>query len=103
VRKAQRQRLLQKLLRHVPTEQAEMPDEIARMNETRQELYRGIRMLKPDQRAVVALRGLQEMSVQETAGVLGWSESKVKVTYHRAIKSLGGHVQEGERNAYELV
>ncbi|MBL0387429.1 RNA polymerase sigma factor [Tumebacillus sp. ITR2] len=103
VRKAERQRLLQKLLRQQPTQGVEMPEEIAQMNEARQELYLHIRHLKADHRAVVALRGLQEFSVQEAADILGWTESKVKVTYHRAIKSLSGHYKEGEQNVYEVV
>jgi RNA polymerase sigma-70 factor, ECF subfamily len=59
--------------------------------------------LKPDYRNVVILRGLKEFSVKETADILNWKESKVKVAYHRAIKLLkeqlgsigeGGYIHE---------
>ncbi|WP_413299560.1 RNA polymerase sigma factor [Bacillus sp. 1P10SD] len=48
--------------------------------------------LKPDYRNVIILRGLKEYSIKETAEVLGWKESKVKVDYHRAIKLLKKYV-----------
>lgn len=44
--------------------------------------------LPHDKRQVFTLRGIQEFSVQETANILGWSESKVKTTFHRAIRDL---------------
>ncbi|GAA0452229.1 RNA polymerase sigma factor [Alkalibacillus silvisoli] len=44
--------------------------------------------LKPDYRDVVFLRGIEELSIREAALVLGWSENKVSVTYHRALKAL---------------
>lgn len=42
--------------------------------------------LRPSYAEVVILRGILELSVSETAQALGWSESKVKVTWHRALK-----------------
>lgn len=44
--------------------------------------------LKPDHRNVVILRGLKEYSIKETAEILYWKESKVKVDYHRALNLL---------------
>ena len=34
------------------------------------------------------MRYFQELSVAETADILGWTEGKVKTTQHRAIKAL---------------
>jgi RNA polymerase sigma-70 factor, ECF subfamily len=33
-------------------------------------------------------RGINEFSIKETCDILGYSESKVKVDYHRALKEL---------------
>lgn len=67
--------------------------------------------LSPDKRQVFVLRGIQDFSVQDTAQILEWSESKVKTTFHRAIqdlrKSLGEdqrempHGKEGESDEYQ--
>lgn len=47
-------------------------------------------------RQVVLLRTVLDFSVRETAEVLGWSENKVNVTYHRALKALSAYVQREE-------
>lgn len=65
-----------------------VPDDILIKNESMQDLYIAIRGLKSNYRDVVMLRGIEDMSTKETAAVLGWTESKVKQTYHRAKKSL---------------
>lgn len=62
-------------------------------DEAATELHRAIQTLQPNYRAVVILRGIEEHSLSETAGMLNWSESKVKVTYHRALKSLRSRLQ----------
>ena len=52
------------------------------------ELEDALSRLHPAHQQVLNLRWMQEMSVTETAAVLGWSESKVRVTFHRAKKKL---------------
>jgi RNA polymerase sigma-70 factor (ECF subfamily) len=42
----------------------------------------------PDQKEVLVLRYIQSFSIKETAGILGWTESKVKTTQHRGMKAL---------------
>ncbi len=44
--------------------------------------------LSSQERQVVILRGLQELSVADTASILGTSENVVKVAYHTARKKL---------------
>ncbi len=44
--------------------------------------------LSSQERQVIILRGLQELSVADTAGILGTSENVVKVAYHTARKKL---------------
>lgn len=57
-----------------------LPDEIAEKNEEIQLLYRCLDDCTEDQRVVVILRYIQELSIQETAEVLNWTVSKVKTT-----------------------
>lgn len=49
------------------------------------ELQKAILTLKPHYRSIVILRGLKELSVKETAVIIGCNESKVRVDFHRAI------------------
>ncbi|MGZ6507370.1 MAG: RNA polymerase sigma factor [Tumebacillaceae bacterium] len=89
LRKKQRTQLLQRLLSHQPVTPVELPQEVLSLDESKRELYDAIQTLRPDYRAAVILKGIQEHSNTETALILGWSESKVRVTFHRAVKSLG--------------
>ncbi|MET3575109.1 RNA polymerase sigma factor SigX [Bhargavaea ullalensis] len=69
------------------------------------ELGRVLGMLEhctDDQRLVVIARFLQELSVAETAEVLGWTQAKVKTTQHRALKALRSLMAvPGEKEAEE--
>lgn len=47
-----------------------------------------LRCVTGDQRQVVVLRVLQDWSISDAAQILGWSESKVKTTLHRAIEKM---------------
>lgn len=64
------------------------PEAVMETKETEEELIKEILTLKPQYRMVIILRGIKEYSVKETAEILGYSESKVKVNFHRAIKLL---------------
>lgn len=64
------------------------PDEAYEISEMKQLVHGAISKLKPNYRAVVILRGINEFSVKETSEILQCSESKVKVDYHRALKEL---------------
>lgn len=55
-----------------------------------------LKTLTPDQREVVTLRLIQDWSTAKTAEILGWSESKVKTTLHRAVT----RIREEESKAY---
>ncbi|MCD8510070.1 MAG: RNA polymerase sigma factor [Bacillus sp. (in: Bacteria)] len=57
-------------------------------NETIKELYKQISMMKRAHKEVIILRKIQELSVKETADILGWSEGKVKMMTHRAMEKL---------------
>lgn len=65
-----------------------LPEQIVAMNDQTEQLYRAIQHLKPSHRQVIILRKLKEFSTAETAYVLKWSESKVKMTLKRALEEL---------------
>ena len=64
---------------------AAQPNERLDLRELTQRI---LRPLKPDDRMVLTLVHLEERSIEETADLLGWSPSKVKVRAHRARKHL---------------
>ncbi|TFE03116.1 RNA polymerase sigma factor SigX [Jeotgalibacillus salarius] len=73
--------------REISTGEA-LPEEIAQQNEQVKKLYSCLDFCTTDQKMVIVTRYIQDLSIVETAEVLGWSEGKVKTTQHRAIKKL---------------
>lgn len=68
--------------------EAKQPDEWVEEQDIKRAVHDAISRLKPHFRAVVILRGINECSIKETSEILQCSESKVKVSYHRALKEL---------------
>lgn len=64
------------------------PAEQLDLQEEQQALYRAIQQIKPAYREVLILRGIKGLSAKETAEILQWSENKVNVTLHRAMKAV---------------
>ena len=62
----------------------EIPSEALERREVRALLQKAIEELSPIYREVLVLRDIEELSVEETAGVLAISISSVKVRLHRA-------------------
>ncbi|TMU86712.1 RNA polymerase sigma factor SigX [Bacillus sp. BHET2] len=83
-----------------------LPEEIAVANEEIQVLYDCLKYCSTDYRMVIIMRYLQELSIIETSEVLGWSESKVKTTQHRAIKwlriEMNGRLPKEEREIEQV-
>lgn len=52
------------------------------------ELERALSGLKTGYREVLSLRFVQDLSVSDTARILGWTEAKVRTTQHRALNAL---------------
>ncbi|MGG1664309.1 RNA polymerase sigma factor [Brevibacillus sp. NRS-1366] len=75
------------LLRILPSKNG-LPEQLLEEKEERARLAGALCKLGPKYRMVIILRCVNELSVKETAEILGWSESKVKVSYHRALKRL---------------
>ena len=61
-----------------------IPSEIFERNEIRQQLQNAIKALGPKYRDVVVLRDIQNLSIKDTATVLGVPAGSVKTRLHRA-------------------
>ena len=68
-------------------------DEALTIGEEAATLYDALGALKDHYREVILLRHIHELSVRETGEVLGWSESKVKSTLHRAMPALRSQME----------
>ena len=88
LRKRKRLRMKQMIWFWEEKTDKETPEEILQLNENNRFLYQAIHSLKVNYRDVIILRGIKELSVSETASILNWNENKVRVTYHRALKTL---------------
>ncbi|WP_226579446.1 RNA polymerase sigma factor SigX [Halobacillus litoralis] len=85
-------------------DQHPVPEELIVQNEEIQQVYDALDHCSVNQRSVLVLRYIQELTIKETAEVTGWSESKVKTTQHRAIrtiKALMENQEEGSGNHEE--
>jgi len=60
------------------------------------ELQNALLKLKHQYRTVVILRGIKELSIRETAEILGCSETKVRVDYHRALQHMKKQILKDE-------
>ena len=65
-----------------------LPEEIVTQRDEIRLIYKGLERCSMDQQQVIILRYIESLTISEVAQILGWTESKVKTTQHRAIKSL---------------
>lgn len=78
------------------------PLDLVLEDEIKRELYGWIKKMKPAYRDVLILRGIMQLTPDETAAVLGWEKAKVNLSFHRAIEGLRkmtSGVKGGARNA----
>ena len=68
--------------------QESLPEELVTLSEEMKELLEALNTCTGDQKMVIVMRYFQDLSIAETAEILGWTEGKVKTTQHRAIKAL---------------
>ncbi|WP_203334052.1 RNA polymerase sigma factor [Planococcus beigongshangi] len=87
IRKQKPLELLKELL-FIGGNRSELPEESVEIKENSKELYKALGRLKSSYREVIILRKIREFSIQETAEILNWPESKVKNTLSRAIPAL---------------
>lgn len=71
-----------------------LPDQIIELDEEKQMVLDELHRCTGDQKMVILMRFFQDLTIAETADVLGWTESKVKTTQHRAIKALQAGMEE---------
>jgi RNA polymerase sigma-70 factor, ECF subfamily len=88
IRKRKRLRMKQMIWFLGEQTEKETPEKMLQLNENNRLLYQAIQSLKSNYRDVIILRGIKELSVSETASILNWNENKVRITYHRALKTL---------------
>ncbi|MED3563214.1 RNA polymerase sigma factor SigX [Bacillus xiapuensis] len=69
-----------------------IPEEITVQKEEIMSVYKCFEYCTVDQRSVIILRYIHDLSIAETAEALGWTESKVKTTQHRSLKILKKHM-----------
>lgn len=82
--------------------ETETPEKIFLLGDREKKLYESIYKLKKSYREVIFCRKIHELSTRETAEVLGWNESKVKVTLKRALEALRIQMEkEGLNNEFE--
>ncbi|AYC29359.1 RNA polymerase sigma factor SigX [Paenisporosarcina cavernae] len=74
-----------------------LPDDKVMMKEETEKLIVALEQCTVDQKMVIILRYLQDLSISETASVLGWTEGKVKTTQHRGIQKLKSIFQMAEK------
>ena len=65
-----------------------LPDNLVVLNEEMKDLLNVLDTCTGDQKMVIHMRFIHDLSIAETAEILGWSEGKVKTTQHRAINAL---------------
>lgn len=70
-----------------------IPEEIVVQKDEIVWMYQCMDHCSVDQKAVILMRFIHELSITETAEALGWTESKVKTTQHRALKVLKKHME----------
>lgn len=89
--------LKEKLLRQTFEKELTITEEIVIQKDESARLLEAIHTLKNNYRDVVLLRGIADLSAEETAQVLGWTNNKVHVTFHRAVKKLNSLLKEDEQ------
>ncbi|HYF52064.1 MAG TPA: RNA polymerase sigma factor [Planctomycetota bacterium] len=67
---------------------SEGPDERVALNETRAAVRTAISRLPENEREAVLLCEIEDMPLREAAAILGWGESRIKVTLFRARRRL---------------
>ncbi|MDE5412742.1 RNA polymerase sigma factor [Alkalihalobacterium chitinilyticum] len=92
-KKCRRQQLVSDIVLKFMPSKEKTTEELVEAKEEIDTVYASLKKFKYEYRMVIILRGIQEFSVKETAQIMNWSESKVKVNYHRALKQLKQELQ----------
>jgi len=74
--------------KHEGTADQYVPHDWLVQSEDRRLLYEALQSLKTEHREVLIYRKIEELSIEETCGILGWSAMKVANTQRSAMKAL---------------
>ncbi|WP_053366522.1 RNA polymerase sigma factor [Bacillus sp. FJAT-27245] len=96
LRKRKMKELLPDFFEKIISGEKSLDDHILRKEEW-EEVHHALLKMKPHYRAIMILRGIQELTVSETAEILQITELKVRVDFHRAVKILKKEMQDRER------
>ncbi|WP_409276134.1 RNA polymerase sigma factor [Neobacillus sp. SCS-31] len=96
LRKRKMKELLPDFFEKIISGEQSLDDHILRKEEW-EEVHHTLLKMKPHYRAIMILRGIQELTVSETAEILQITELKVRVDFHRAVKILKKEMQDRER------
>lgn len=83
-----RRLLTEKISVQPVVKEVQKPLDILERNEDLHEVQEALMTLKSHDRTIIICRLLKEYSIQETAAILGISEVKVRVDFHRAMARL---------------
>jgi RNA polymerase sigma-70 factor (ECF subfamily) len=75
------------------------PEEKVIRDVTREELFKAIRTLSPDQQDALLLRYQEDLKIKEIAVILGKNEGAVKALLFRGLRSLRKKLKGGDFNA----
>lgn len=89
IRKRKVSSLIPNLITKISSNDKEKPlEDHILLKEKWEEIQDSLLKLKPHYRSLLILRGIQELTIKETAEVLNCTELKVRVDFHRAVKIL---------------
>ncbi len=80
-------------LKHAERVMGDNPEEAIHARVDNQEIFSKLQLLNEQQREVLVLRFIEELSIAETAQVMQKSEGAVKALQHRALASLRRYLQ----------
>ncbi|MBU9720167.1 MULTISPECIES: RNA polymerase sigma factor [Bacillaceae] len=86
LRKRKTLQLFKGVFRETPS--GDTPESVYMLKEENNELFLALNELKDQQKLVITMRKIKGFSIKETSEILGWSETKVKTTLHRALPVL---------------
>lgn len=87
-RKSQRQpKSVQATLDDLPSPH-HTPEEMVAMRDVQNQILRALDSIRSGYKDVILCRTIMDMSISETAEVLGWTKTRVNVTLHRGIRAL---------------
>lgn len=95
IRKKKFSSLLPDIFETLKSKEASLDEQVI-LKEKWEEIQQVLLKVKPHYRSLVILRGINDFNIKETALILGCTELKVRVDFHRAVKQLRKHLSKEE-------